>query len=284
MKISLFCATANPLKWEYPAKEFIEYHEPYVDEIVICDANSTDGWLDYLKTVPKVKVIKYDSGDLFSQFGQAGLQKSIARKNCSYPYMIHIDIDTFLVGIEKVQDLIADNPLVDDFPVRLVHFYGSFNKVNVAFEGSDPYQHTVMKNLPEIGVGRSWEKSDGAEFIYIEPGFASTYNALLGKQVVWGKYIRQSPLKLLNTPADFSYEKHEFALYHYGWCCRSLKTMEEKSKRQKNTWKKEWKDTSGEHVFLKENDERLINFKGEHPDVIKKLIAEKGGGWKFGGE
>lgn len=278
-KISLFCATVNPLKWEYPAKEFIEYHAPYVDEIIICDAGSTDGWLEYLKNIPKVKVIPFETKDLFSRFGQAGLQKAVARSYCQYEYMIHLDIDTFFIGIDKVQQLIEENPEVDIFPIRVIHFYGSFYKINPLFEGSDPYQHTVMKNLDCIGVGRSWDKSDGAEFIYITD--KSKYKQDLGKNIHKGIWIRKSPLILRNTPVKFTYSEHKYCLYHYGWCCRSFETIYNKMKRQHTTQEKEW-GVRPRHVFLKENDERLIDFKGKHPEPIERLIQRtQGWKWKF---
>lgn len=279
-KISLFCETRNPLKWEYPAKEFIEYHAPFVDEIIVCDAGSDDGWREYLKGINKVKVVDFRTQAIFTQFGQCGLQKAVALEHCQHPYVLHMDIDTFLIGIDKIQNLISQYPDVDDFPVRILNFYGSFSTINLTFEGSDPYQHTLIKNRPEIGVGRSWDGSDGAEFIYVE--HRQAYLKALGEQVYVGKYIRQCPLKVKNIPENFSYDKHEFALYHYGWCCRSFETMKTKALKQQHaqTSVKEGEKT-GEHEFLFENDPQLKDFHGEHPKIIQDLIKRIGGSWKF---
>lgn len=274
-KISLFCATANPLEWEYPAREFIEYHEPYVDEIIICDAMSTDGWREHISGMSKVKVIDFKSEQLFSRFGQAGMQKAVARAECQHEYMIHMDIDTFLIGIEKVQALIAQNPDVDDFPVRILNFYGSWFKVNLRMEGSDPYQHTIMKNIPQIGIGRSFPTSDGAEFVYIEN--PETYRQCRGKSVYEGHYIRQCPLKVKNIPDNFSYDIHEFALYHYGWCCRSWETINRKMHRQHDTQEKEWGERP-ELIFKKPDDPELVDFTGQHPKEVKHLVTAK---WVF---
>lgn len=279
-KISLFCETRNPLKWEYPAKEFIEYHAPFVDEIIVCDAGSDDGWREYLKSISKVKVVDFRTQKIFTQFGQAGLQKAVAREYCHYPYILHVDIDTFLIGIDKIQSLISQYPDVDDFPVRILNFYGSFSKINKTFEGSDPYQHTLMKNRPEIGVGRSWDGSDGAEFIYVEN--RQEYLACLRGKVFVGKYIRECSLRVKNIPETFSYEEHEFALYHYGWCCRSFETMKRKALKQQHaqTSVKEGEKT-GEHVFLLENDPQLVDFHGEHPVIIQDLMKRVGADWRF---
>jgi hypothetical protein len=274
-KISLFCATANPLEWEYPAREFIEYHEPYVDEIIVCDAMSTDGWREHISGMSKVKVIDFKSEQLFSRFGQAGMQKAVARAECQHEYMIHMDIDTFLIGIEKVQALIAQNPDVDDFPVRILNFYGSWFKVNLRMEGSDPYQHTIMKNIPQIGIGRSFPTSDGAEFVYIEN--PETYRQCRGKSVYEGHYIRQCPLKVKNIPDNFSYDSHEFALYHYGWCCRSWETINRKMHRQYDTQEKEWGERP-ELIFKKPDDPELVDFTGQHPKEVKHLVTAK---WVF---
>ena len=269
--------------WEYPAKEFIEYHAPFVDEIIVCDAHSDDGWREHLKTVPKVKVVDFRSQNLFTQFGQAGMQKAVAREYCQHPYILHMDIDTFFIGIDKVQRLISDFPDVDVFPVRIINFYGSFYKINTQFEGSDPYQHTLMKNNLLIGSGRSWDGSDGAEFIYVEN--RQTYLNCIGRKVFFGRYIRECPLVVKNIPDDFSYANHEFALYHYGWCCRSFETMKLKAQKQVES---QTSSPEGEKAaqystreLFKEDDPRLADFPGEHPAIIKDLIKRIGGGWRF---
>jgi hypothetical protein len=222
-------------------------------------------------------------GSIFTQFGQAGLQKAVAREHCQHPYMLHMDIDTFLIGVDKIQHLIGQYPDVDDFPVRILNFYGSFSKINLTFEGSDPYQHTLMKNRPEIGVGRSWDGSDGAEFIYIEN--RQEYLACLGEKVFVGKYIRQCPLKVKNIPDVFSYDDHEFALYHYGWCCRSFEIMKTKMLRQRASQSSvpegEKALPLSDREFLKENNPQLKDFHGEHPKIIQGLIKRIGGAWKF---
>lgn len=273
-RISLFCATANPLEWEYPAREFIKYHEPYVDEIVVCDAMSTDGWREYLSNVKKARVIDFRGEQLFSRFGQAGMQKSVARAHCRYEYMVHMDIDTFLIGVDKVQDLIAANPDVDDFPVRILNFYGSWFKVNRQMEGSDPYQHTIMKNIPQIGIGRSFPTSDGAEFVYIKN--PETYKRCMGKSVYEGQYIRECPLRVKNVPKPFSYDSHEFALYHYGWCCRSWETINRKMNRQHSTQEKEW-GKRPELIFKSCDDPCLVKFNGQHPKEVQHLVTDKWG-------
>ena len=271
-KISLFCATHNPLKWEYPAREFIEYHAPFVDEIVVCDAESIDGWLDYLKTIPKVRVVNFNSSVIFEKFGQAGLQKAIAKEHCSHPYLIHLDIDTFLIGIEKISQLIGGNQDVDDFPIPVIHFYGSFYKLFPKMGGTDPYQHTIMKRDAPIGIGRSWPESDGSEFIYL-PG-PDDYKQRNKSVIYHGQYIRESPAWVMNVNQDF------MCLYHYGWCCRSFNIMQEKIGRQLKSQEKEW----GHEVpyeFQKEDSPLLVDFKGEHPKIIQDLIARIGGGWRF---
>jgi hypothetical protein len=230
-----------------------------------------------------VKVVDFKTQKIFTQFGQAGLQKAVAREYCQYPYILHVDIDTFLIGIDRIQNLINEHPDVDVFPVRILNFYGSFSKINMTFEGSDPYQHTLMKNRPEIGVGRSWDGSDGAEFIYVEN--RQEYLKVIGEKVFVGNYIRECPLKVKNIPETFSYEEHRFALYHYGWCCRSFETMKAKSARQ---YESQASTPEGEKAlefskreFLTENDHNLVDFHGKHPATIQDLIKRIGGGWKF---
>ena len=278
--ITLFTETANPLKWQYPAREFIEYHKDFFDEIVVCDAGSTDGWREWLsqqtlRNGSRIRIVDFKTNsELFTTFGQAGKQKAVAKANCDGEYIVHMDIDTFLVGADKIRWLIEKYPEVDDFAVRVFHFYGNFYTINPGMEGTDCFQHTIMRNIPNIGVGRSWWKSDGAEFMFIPEDARDNYNANLGTGVGEGTGIRFSPLLVKNIFWPI------MDLRHYGWCCRSKEIIREKMNRQHTTQEKEWTERP-KCPTINEGDPSLVKITPEswlyhHPWAIERTYMYNG--------
>lgn len=63
MKISGFTITTNPIAGQYPIKECIASWLPIVDEMVIVDGGSTDGFLEYIKELNNPKIILYNEAD-----------------------------------------------------------------------------------------------------------------------------------------------------------------------------------------------------------------------------
>jgi len=255
MKVSGFTFIKDAIKYDYPVVEAIKSILPVCDEFVVAVGKSSDDTLGLIKSIDtnKIKIIETLWDESLRKGGRVlavETDKAFSATAIDSDWAFYIQGDE--VVHEKYLDTIYKNMLaykdeekIDGLLFKYLHFFGSYDYVGAS---SDWYKN-------EIRI----IKNDTAIYSYRDAqGFR-----------------RNEDDKLAVVPIN-AY------MYHYGWV-KEPKAMQSKQENFHKLWHDDnWMETHiakadefdyGKHV------KELKLFDGEHPEVMKKRIAEKN--WKF---
>jgi len=254
MKVTGFTFIKNALIYDYPVVEAIKSILPICDEFVVAVGKSDDDTLNLIKKIDsKIRIVETVWDETLREGGKVlavETDKALAAisKDSDWAFYIQGDEvvhEKYLKTIKENMVKYKDEPYVDGLLFNYLHFYGSYDYVGVS---SNWYRHEIRI----IKTNRSIYSYRDAQ------GFRKANNE-----------------KLHVVPIDAF-------MYHYGWI-KDPKAMQ----RKQESFHKMYHDDSwveqnvvkadafdyGKHVQV------LNLFTDEHPEVMKKRIAEKN--WKF---
>jgi hypothetical protein len=252
MKISGFTFVRNAIKNDYPVVESISSILPVVDEMIVLVGNSEDDTEALIRSIPSDKLrIHYSIWDDNLKKGgrvlAAETDKAFRLISPDSDWAFYIQADE--VVHEKYHDAIRktaaqylDDKRVEGLLFNYLHFYGTYDYVG----DSRKWYHKevrIIRNDKHIQAYRDAQ------------GFRKE-----------SKKIRVKPVAA--------------TVYHYGWV-KNPRKMKEKLKDLLVSY---WADAidepanieraSGELFDFNQFDS-LRHFNGDHPEVMKKRIAEK---------
>ncbi len=253
MKVSGFTIARNAVKFDYPVVEAITSILPLCDEFIVNVGKCGDGTLELIKSInsPKIKIIESAWDDNLREGGkllavETNKAFDAMSTDSTWAFYIQADevlhekyIETVRAGMEAHQYDIKVEGLLFDY----THFYGSYDYV---------------------GNSRRWYRNE-VRVIRNDKTIRS-YRDAMG--------FRKNDEKLYVKPIDAS-------IFHYGWV-KPPKAQQEKQKSFHKMWHddKDAKKMSGEaDEFDYTQIDSLDLFKGTHPAVMQKRIAEKN--WEF---
>lgn len=134
----------NAIEYDYCLKEAVESVLPVAQEIVILDAQSTDGTLDLLQRLnhyyPKVRVYSGAVWECAKDFTRLQKIAEQAKSHLTTEYHLMVQADEVLHedsynAIERCVNHLKHTPVLNGFRVRRFHIYGDF-------------EHMVSLNCP----------------------------------------------------------------------------------------------------------------------------------------
>lgn len=251
MKICGFTFVRNAVKYDYPVVESISSILPIVDEFIVSIGNCDDGTLQLIESIgsPKIKIVHSTWDESLKEGGRVlavETDKALAHVPVEYDWAFYVQADEAVH--EKHLDTIvqsairyADDKKVEGLLFNYLHFYGTYDY---------------------IGDSRRWY---GHEIRLIRNnGNISSY---LDAQGFRTKKNKKLAVKQIDAE-----------IYHYGWVRHPNKQFE-KIVDFSALWNGiEYKipafGEENQFDFLKDADS-VEFFKGTHPAVMEKRIAEK---------
>ena len=249
MKIATYITTLNAIFWFSTLEQTIKSALEFSDGVAVLDGGSVDGTLDLLKRLQRdygedkivfeVKKCPYKELGIMSSAWRKNNARQLAINAFKPDWLMMMDDDeVFLEKNAWTLREICERHMKDDVDaiwLGTYHFYRSWWRVH----GPPFYEGRVYltKNKPEIRHDKVGTDRD----------------ALTGYKKV-AKYP-------------------DIKVYHYGWC-RPDHVLAIKKFRQEIDW---WGvDYWKKHQFYPKftNPDKLIPFKGDHPEVMKPLLKE----------
>jgi glycosyltransferase involved in cell wall biosynthesis len=251
MSISGFTFVRNAVRYDYPVVESISSILPIVDEFVVCAGNSDDNTLSLIQSIgsPKIRIVHSVWDESLKEGGRvlaAETDKALAEVNPSADWAFYLQADEVvhekhLDTIVKAAAQYQHNKEVEGLLFNYVHFYGTYDYVG---DSRRWYGHEIrmVRNNANICSYRDAQ------------GFRTKDNRKL--QV----------------------KKIDAEIYHYGWVRHPHKQLE-KLNSFYGLWNGEQYTApplseSDQFDFFKDADS-LDVFKGTHPSVMQKRIADK---------
>ncbi len=251
MKICGFTFVRNAVKYDYPVVESISSILPIVDEFIVSVGDCNDGTLELIQSIasPKIRIVHSTWDDSLKEGGRVlavETDKALAHVPNDYHWAFYLQADE--VVHEKYLDSIVgaakkyqDDQRVEGLLFKYVHFYGS-------------YDYT--------GDSRRWY--DHEIRLIRNNGHILSYKDAQG--------FRTSEDKKLQV------KEIDAEICHYGWV-RHPNKQYEKIVDFSGLWNGEDYAPSphtAEKQFDFLNDADSVElFKGTHPAVMQKRIAEK---------
>jgi hypothetical protein len=251
MKICGFTFIRNAVKFEYPVVESIHSILSIVDEFVVSVGNCDDGTLQLIESIgsPKIKIFHSVWDDTLRDGGKVlalETNKAFAHIGPEFDWAFYIQADEVvhendLPNIVQAARLHLDNKSVQGLIFKFIHFYGTYDY---------------------IGDSRRWYSHE----IRLIRNDKKIYSYRDGQGFRIGKDIK---LKVKQANAS---------IFHYGWVRHPNKQFEKLSNFY-GLWNGEKYvvprvDEKNKFDFLN-NADSVIVFKGQHPAIMQKRIAEK---------
>ena len=251
MKICGFTFVRNAVKFDYPVVESIKSILPVVDEFVVSVGDCDDGTLQLIESIgsSKIKIFHSVWDDTIREGGKVlavETNKSFAHVGPEFDWAFYLQADEVvhekdLPSIIQAADQYLQDKNVQGLIFNFIHFYGTYNYVG---DSRRWYSNEIrlIRNDKKIHSYR-----DGQ-------GFRNGNNdKLKGKQI-------------------------NASIYHYGWVRHPNKQLEKLSNFY-GLWNGENYiappiNEKDQFDFLK-NVDSVIAFKGQHPAIMQKRIAEK---------
>lgn len=260
MKISGFTFVRNGLKLYYPVKESIESILPICDEFVVAlgKGDEDDKTKEAIESInsSKVKIIETEWDSKYMIRGAIhAIQTDIAMEACSGDWLFYLQADEVvhendLPVIQSRCKELLNNELVEGLLFDYYHFWGDYEHHHKSHAWY-PYEIRIIRNHPNI---HSFESAQS--FRYFD-------------------YYKQPHQK--EGTRKLNVAKVNAHIYHYGWV-RPPHLMQNKRRyfdtnhRGKEKAKEKYDKLPGEFDYG--NLEKIAKFKGSHPKVMNKKIAE----------
>lgn len=254
MKVAGFTFIKDAIIYDYPIVEAICSILPICDEFIVAVGRSSDDTLALIKSInsSKIRIIETIWNDELREGGRIlATETDKALKSigldvdwCFYIQGDEVVHEAHLSIIKKGIELHLNNPKVEGLLFNYHHFYGSYDYIA---SSSSWYQHEIriLKNNPTLYSYRDAQ------------GFRKGQN-------------QKIKVKALDA-----------WIYHYCW----VKAPQVMMKKQRN-FNKYWhddkwiKDKVGQAAeFDYSGIDQLERFKGTHPVLMQKRIAQKN--WTF---
>ena len=255
MKVSGFSFIKNAVIYDYPIVEAISSILPICDEFIVAVGESDDATMELIKGIDpnKIRIINTQWDESLRKGGRVlAVETDKAFKGISmdsdWAFYIQGDEvvhEKYLSTIYDAMSRYRDAADIDGLLFKYLHFYGSYDYVGTS---SRWYNHEVRvirnnKNIFSYKDAQGFRKGDNE--------------------------------KLIVYPV-------EAYIYHYGWA-KEPKAMQ----RKQENWNKYYHDDAwveknvlkAEEFDYNKDVGEIMPFSGEHPEVIKKRVAEKN--WKF---
>lgn len=240
MKVSGFTVVRNGILMGYPVLESIRSILPIVDEFVVGVGQSDDQTKDLILSLndPKIRVFdafwdttKTKGGLILSEKTNEALDR------CRNDWCFYLQADEIVHedDLPIIQDALkahADNPEVEGFLFKYVHFYGSYQT---------------------IATSRRWYRNE-VRIVRKSSGIRSHNDAQ-------GFRVNDEKPKVVASGAR---------IFHYGWV-KPPKRMGEKSKLLNRWWHGNKRDHEFEN-FEYDRQYGLRPFEGTHPAVMRELV------------
>jgi hypothetical protein len=253
MHVSGFTFIRNAVKFDYPVVEAITSILPICDEFVVMLGNSEDSTRQLLESIgsPKIKIFDSVWDDSLREAGRVLADETnkaireISSKSdwCFYIQGDEVMHEKFLIPVKEAMEKYVGDKRVEGLLFDYVHFYGSYD-----YTGDSTQWYRK-----EVRVIRN----DKSIYSYRDAqGFRKEGRPLFVKEVA-------------------------ASIYHYGWV-KPPEKQQEKQKYFNKLWHNDaWMQTHVPDVgkFDYSKIDSLAVFRGTHPEVMKKRIAEKN--WQF---
>lgn len=251
MKICGFTFVRNAVKYDYPVVASISSILPIVDAFIVSVGNCDDGTLELIESIgsAKIKIVHSVWDDSLKEGGRVlavETDKALAQVPREYKWAFYLQADEvvheqYFDAIMLAAKKYASDERVEGLLFNYVHFYGSYDYTG---DSRRWYDHEI-RLIKNNGTIISYKDAQG---------FRSREN----------KKLR---VKEINA-----------AIYHYGWVRHPNKQFE-KIVDFSGLWNgKDYAPAphkeENQFDFLKDADS-LALFKGTHPAVMQKRIAEK---------
>ncbi len=196
MKISAHVNITNPERWGYPYLESIKSFANFCDEVIVVDGGSTDGSLEKLKLIPKVKIIQGEEWK--ENFNWLTMGRNLQRglEECKNDWCFKFDIDYIFHEkyISKLKSVFNASGVFKSKDYLAIAFTKiNFVTVNRGFVKKS-YPLLINKNKEkslcyEIGYFADEPDREGATFLYpviknilstgeyLVPSYSEVYNA-----------------------------------------------------------------------------------------------------------
>ncbi len=251
MKISGFTFVRNAVKFDYPVIESINSILPIVDEFIVSVGNCDDGTLELIQSIhsPKIKIVHSVWDDSLREGGKVlavETDKAFAQISPDADWAFYLQADEVvhekdLPHIVKAAQQHLHNKKVEGLIFEYKHFYGTYDYIGDSRRWY-AYEIRMIKNNKEF-----YSYRDGQGF-------------RIGKD-------RKLFVKMAHA-----------SVYHYGWVRHPHKQLEKLS-----NFYGLWNGESYNAPALSEKDQfdffknvdSVSLFKGQHPAIMQKRIAEK---------
>ena len=210
MKISAHCNITNPERWGYPYLESIKSFANFCDEVIVVDGGSTDGSLDKLKLIPKVKIIQGEEWKYNFDWLTMGRNLQRGLEECKNDWCFKFDIDYIFHEqyINKLKSVFKDSGVFKSRDYLAIAFTKiNFVTVNRGFV-KKPYpllinklnkQNKILKY--EIGFFGDEPERKGATFLY---------PIIKQNEVLLGEYLITGNEEVYNAPIEIYSYDHTF--------------------------------------------------------------------------
>ncbi|MCD6565773.1 MAG: hypothetical protein J7K53_07490 [Bacteroidales bacterium] len=251
MKVCGFGFVRNAVKYSFPVVESVKSILPVCDKFIISVGESEDNTLDLVQTIysDKLKIIHSVWDDRLRKGGEVlaiETNKVFDAIPEEYDWVFYMQADEivhekFLGTIREAMEKYVDQPEVEGFLFKYLHFFGSFRYVA---DSRSWYRREVRvirndKNIRSFRDAQGFRKN--------------------------GKQLRVRALDVF--------------IYHYGWV-KHPKIMRDKALNNRRYWHPDEDIESGTYKqFHKEQFDftkvdSIREFDGDHPAVIKGLIKK----------
>lgn len=253
MKVSGFTFIRNAVKYDYPVVEAITSILPLCDEFIVMLGNSDDRTHELLLSIRSPKIKIFDSvwddslregGRVLAEETNKAFQKISTDSDwCFYIQGDEVVHEKYHTAIQEAMVEHKDNKKVEGLLFDYLHFYGSYDYVG-----------------------------DSARWYRKEVRIVRNNKQIYSFRDAQGFRLNGRPLNVKPVNAK---------VYHYGWV-KPPEQQQEKQKYFNTLWHNDsWVKANVASItkFDYSQIDSLALFKGTHPQVMKKRIAEKN--WSF---